>query len=334
MTELTLEPGVLGVAWAFPDPPFEVTIDGEETGFDVELMRLICEGLDLARYQVEYAGDDFSWIFDGLADGSYDAVISGTAITPEREQVALFSDPYFEFDQGLVVNVARDPQIQTIDDLHGRVVGIQVGNTSDLVARKLLAEGAIGDIKYYLPWDPHRAGRSVGRTHRSVHQALPGGRSVNERARRRATRRGAAGQTLRYAVVVAGGHAGRRRCRRRCRRRRYPRPGLDSASGWATLTARPPTQTGCCLGLATGALLSRAASWSASTPGPPLGVSRKPTRRVARFMDELACVRKLQAGVLPGMRKRFAANEDLDAFAAGRRVFDDFWLESDVFEQS
>jgi polar amino acid transport system substrate-binding protein len=132
MTELTLEPGVLRVASAFPDPPFEVTIDGEETGFDVELMRLICEDLDLARYQVEYAGDDFNWIFDGLADGSYDAVISGTAITPEREQVALFSDPYFEFDQGLVVNVARDPQIQTIDDLHGRVVGIQVGNTSDL----------------------------------------------------------------------------------------------------------------------------------------------------------------------------------------------------------
>ena len=45
-------------------------------------------------------------------------------------------------------------------------------------------------------------------------------------------------------------------------------------------------------------------------------------------------MRKLQAGVLPGMRKRFAANEDLDAFAAGRLVFDDFWLESDVFEQS
>jgi hypothetical protein len=94
----------------------------------------------------------------------------------------------------------------------------------------------------------------------------------------------AAGRTLRYAVVVAGGHAGRRRCRRRCRIRRYQRPGLDSASGWATLTARPPTQTGCCLGLATEALLSRAASWSASTPGPPLGVSRRPTRRVARIL--------------------------------------------------
>jgi polar amino acid transport system substrate-binding protein len=48
MTELTLEPGVLRVASAFPDPPFEVTIDGTQTGFDVELMRLICEELGLA----------------------------------------------------------------------------------------------------------------------------------------------------------------------------------------------------------------------------------------------------------------------------------------------
>jgi membrane-bound lytic murein transglycosylase MltF len=105
MTELTLEPGVLRVASAFPDPPFEVTIDGTQTGFDVELMRLICEDLGLARHQVEYAGDDFNGIFDGLTDGGYDALISGTTITPEREQVALFSDPYLEFDQGLVVNV-------------------------------------------------------------------------------------------------------------------------------------------------------------------------------------------------------------------------------------
>jgi hypothetical protein len=104
------------------------------------------------------------------------------------------------------------------------------------------------------------------------------------------------------------------------------------------------------LGLATEALLSRAASWSASTPGPPLGVSRRPTRwRVARTLasrqhglgsnplatiDELACVRKLQAGVLPGRRQGFVAHEDLDAFAVGRRVLDDLSFEPDVFEQS
>jgi polar amino acid transport system substrate-binding protein len=70
-------------------------------------------------------------------------------ITPDREQVALFSVPYLEFNQGLVVNVTRNPQIKSVADLGGQVVGIQVGNTSDLVARKLLSEGTIGDIKYY-----------------------------------------------------------------------------------------------------------------------------------------------------------------------------------------
>jgi polar amino acid transport system substrate-binding protein len=45
--------------------------------------------------------------------------------------------------------VRRNPPIKSSRDLHGLVVGIQVGNTSDIVARKLLARGAIGDIKYY-----------------------------------------------------------------------------------------------------------------------------------------------------------------------------------------
>jgi len=149
MIELTLEPGVLRVAAAFPDPPFEVSVDGKKTGFDTELMRLIGDDLGITLRPVRYAGDDFNGIFHGLGDGSYDAVISGTTITPGRERVALFSDPYLEFDQGLAVNVGRDPQIKSLDDLRGRVVDIQVGNTSDLVARELLARGAIEDIKYY-----------------------------------------------------------------------------------------------------------------------------------------------------------------------------------------
>ena len=149
MRELTLKPGVLKFASAFPDPPFEVNVDGAGTGFDLELMQLICTELGLAGEQVRYTGEDFNGIFEGLTDRSYDAVISGTTITPEREQVALFSVPYLEFNQGLVVNFAQNPQIKSVTDLRGQVVGIQVGNTSDLVARKLKAEGAIQDIRYY-----------------------------------------------------------------------------------------------------------------------------------------------------------------------------------------
>ncbi|HZY87940.1 MAG TPA: hypothetical protein VFE78_24105, partial [Gemmataceae bacterium] len=39
----TLKPGVLQVASAFPDPPFEVQSKAEDIGFDAELMQHICQ---------------------------------------------------------------------------------------------------------------------------------------------------------------------------------------------------------------------------------------------------------------------------------------------------
>jgi ABC-type amino acid transport substrate-binding protein len=145
----TIEPGVLAVASAFPDPPFEVAIDGVDTGLDAELMELVCSRLGLRRRPVRYEGRDFNGIFDGLASRVYDAVISGTTITPEREKRALFTDAYLESGQSLVVNVERTPHARSVDDLAGLVVGIQVGNTSDAVARELEERGAIADIRYY-----------------------------------------------------------------------------------------------------------------------------------------------------------------------------------------
>jgi len=98
---------------------------------------------------VRYSGDDFNGIFDGLANRSYDAVISGTTITPERAAIALFSQPYLEFNQGVAVNRRSMPSVVSLADLRGLTAGIQSGNTSDIVAKRLLAQGAIADIKYY-----------------------------------------------------------------------------------------------------------------------------------------------------------------------------------------
>jgi ABC-type amino acid transport substrate-binding protein len=98
---------------------------------------------------VRYSGADFNGIFDGLAKGSHDCVISGTTITPERATVALFSQPYLEFNQGVAVNRLSTPNVSSLRDLHGLTAGIQSGNTSDFVAKRLLAEGAIAGIKYY-----------------------------------------------------------------------------------------------------------------------------------------------------------------------------------------
>ena len=68
MTELTLEPRILPVASASPDPPFEVDTDGTKTGLDTELMRLICNDLELTWHPVDLAfvsvgeGSNSPWI--------------------------------------------------------------------------------------------------------------------------------------------------------------------------------------------------------------------------------------------------------------------------------
>ena len=130
---LTLNPGTLVVESAYPDPPFELMENGTATGFDIELMRAVCTQLGL----------------EGLAKCACDAVISGTTITPERSATVLFSQPYLEFNQAIAVNRRRTPDIASTADLRGLTAGIQSGNTSDLVARRLLAQGHIAAIRYY-----------------------------------------------------------------------------------------------------------------------------------------------------------------------------------------
>jgi polar amino acid transport system substrate-binding protein len=146
---LTLNPGSLIVASAYPDPPFDVMENGSATGFDIELMRAICGQLGLTLQPVPYSGDDFNGIFDGLAKGTWDAVISGTTITPQRSAIALFPQPYLQFNQGVAVNGRRTPNVTSAADLRGLTAGIQSGNTSDLVARWLESKGLIAGIKYY-----------------------------------------------------------------------------------------------------------------------------------------------------------------------------------------
>lgn len=144
-----LKSGTLAVASAYPDPPFDIWANGKAAGFDIELMGSLCARLGLAVQWIRYEGDDFNGIFDGLTTGKYDAVISGTTITPERAAIVLFSTPYIECDQGVAINSERTPKARSVDDLGGMTVGIQLGNTSDIVAKRLLAQGLIGSIRYY-----------------------------------------------------------------------------------------------------------------------------------------------------------------------------------------
>ena len=145
---LTATPGLLKVAAAFPDPPFDVT-DRPPTGFDIDLMQAVAGELGLRCAFIGYEGDGFEGIFAGLADGRWDAVASGATVTARRRELALFCRPYVRSGQSLVVNVARHPDLRSVDDLAGRSLGVQHGNTSEPVAQRLRAEGKVGSVRTY-----------------------------------------------------------------------------------------------------------------------------------------------------------------------------------------
>jgi len=145
----TITPGILCVGSAVPDPPFEFISDGKDCGFDIALMQAIAAELGLQWRLVTYTGADFNDIFDGLANGTMDCIASGTTVTPGRERKALFCAPYIHSGQSLVCNIEKTPNLRSIDDLHGLVLAVQEGNTSQPVAQRLKAEGRVGEVRVY-----------------------------------------------------------------------------------------------------------------------------------------------------------------------------------------
>ncbi len=123
----TLEDGVLQVASCLDYPPFETVTNGQEVGFDVDMVTEIATRLGLT---VKWVRADFDTVFTAVAGGQFDMVAAAATITPEREDVVDFSDPYFNSRQALVVNTNETPDLTTTDQLQsGDVVGVQKGTT-------------------------------------------------------------------------------------------------------------------------------------------------------------------------------------------------------------
>ena len=127
-------------------PPFE-TVDEETkelTGFDVELMNAIVEK---AGIEIEWVNTPFDSVIAGVSECQYDMAIAAITITEDRMASMLFSDPYV--DAGQIVVVRKDEaDIAGKDDLTGKVVAAQLGTTGEIEAQ------AIEGVEYK-PYDTY-----------------------------------------------------------------------------------------------------------------------------------------------------------------------------------
>lgn len=128
--ERVVASGVLRVALDPSFPPFEsVDAGGNLQGFDVDLAREIAGRLDL---QVHFVTAGYDALYDTLAIGRADMILSALYPDPSRSAAYVFSQPYF--NAGDVILTSRDSSITEVQDLAGRTVACVLGTAGHMAA--------------------------------------------------------------------------------------------------------------------------------------------------------------------------------------------------------
>lgn len=125
--------GVLRVGMDASFPPFEViTPEGQLVGFDVDLANEIGRRLGL---EVQFVPNlPYDGLYDALAVGQVDAIISALVVDPDKMSRFAYSISYFNAGQVLVI--PKDTtNVHKIPDLAGRTVAVELGSPGDEIAR-------------------------------------------------------------------------------------------------------------------------------------------------------------------------------------------------------
>lgn len=132
-----------------PWPPFEMTANGENFGFDLDIMRAIAV---VQGYDIEIQNLSFDAIIPSLRAGKCDVGASGFTITAKRDRVVDFSDPYYLSNQAVVIR--SDDKGGLVDALTGNgpagAIGAQRGTTGAAwIKEHLVEQGYDVDRKLY-----------------------------------------------------------------------------------------------------------------------------------------------------------------------------------------
>ena len=123
-----------------PYAPFQSNDDqGKTIGFDVDMINLVAKKLGVEQTIVD---TPFEGIKSGqdLSTGKCDIAAAGMTITDERKKAILFSLPYFDATQALLVK--KDSTVATLADLKGKKLGAQAATTGlDYAKSKADANG-------------------------------------------------------------------------------------------------------------------------------------------------------------------------------------------------
>ena len=122
-------------------PPFDYAgPDGNPTGFNVDLARLICDEIKVA---CTIQARPFGSLLEALNDNRGDAVIASIAPTAETRRLADFTDPYYRTPARFVAR--RDYPVGDVvpERLEGKKVAVVAGTAHEAYLKAMFTEAEV-----------------------------------------------------------------------------------------------------------------------------------------------------------------------------------------------
>lgn len=136
-----LNDGVLTIGVEIGYPPFEDFAEDGTTpvGYDIDIATEVASRLGL---EVNFINTAWDGIFAGI-DKNYDCVCSAVTINAKRKETMLFSEPYINNYQAIVVPTGSDLDIKKFQDLDGMTIAVQKETTSDELMSDYKSTGSL-----------------------------------------------------------------------------------------------------------------------------------------------------------------------------------------------
>jgi polar amino acid transport system substrate-binding protein len=116
-------------------------------GIDIDFMKGFADYLGV-ELEIHAFANGIQELLGSVAAGTVDVGASGLAVTPERQKIVDFSQPYYS--GAIVVAVRRDSKIATVADLAGKTAAVLTASSQLELLRKMVPTAKVVEVSFFL----------------------------------------------------------------------------------------------------------------------------------------------------------------------------------------
>ena len=117
-------------------PPFTFIKNDQIVGFDIDITKEVFRRL---KINIKIQDMSYTSLIPALQLDKIQVIAAGMTATPERAQQVIFTKPYLKNDPLLVISLAKNSPIESIDELQNKKIIVDEGYTSDMYMSKIKA---------------------------------------------------------------------------------------------------------------------------------------------------------------------------------------------------